>query len=980
MKSKLKNTDWERLASELEGDLFQTGPWKIMYATDASAYRSIPEAVVRPKNTNDIVKLIMLARETGVALIPRAAGTSLAGQVVGEGIVVDISKYFTHILELNVNERWVRVEPGVVLDELNLYLQPYGLFFAPETSTSNRCMIGGMIGNNACGAHSLLYGSTRDHTISLKGLLSDGSLVEFTPLTNKEFTLKCQGTTLESNIYKQIELLLRDPENARSIQEGYPDPRLERRNTGYALDMLLKQSPFAQDGRPFNFSALVTGSEGTLMFVTEIKLNLNPLPPRVKGLICAHFNTLEESFLANLIILKHNPGAIELIDKVILDCTRENITQNKNRFFIEGDPGAVLVIEFARDTIEEIEEARNNIISDLHKAGLGYYFPLILGPDMNKVWALRKAGLGLLSNLPGDAKPVSVIEDTAVYPEYLPQYIADFNKMLRGFGLHCVYHAHIATGELHLRPVLNLKDPKDVKLFREVATETAKLVKKYRGSLSGEHGDGRLRGEFIPAVIGEENYGLLRKIKETWDPLNILNPGKIVHTPPMDSSLRYEPGAPVKVLNTVFDFSSSGSFLQMAEKCNGSGDCRKSELMGGTMCPSFMATRNENTTTRARANILREYMTHANKKDPFDSKEIYEVLDLCLSCKGCKSECPSNVDMAKLKAEFLQHWYDIHGIPLRSRLIAYITSINALGSIIPPLFNFFISNKFFSGLFKNSIGFAPNRSIPLLANTTLKHWARINLEKLNNSLTFTQSSVNLFVDEFTNYNDTEIGISAIRLLNRLGYKVYLPAHGESARTYISKGLIRTAKKIANKNLESLKDKISAERPLLGIEPSAILSFRDEYPDLAEPHLKLTAGNLAQYCFTIEEFLSSEMDKGKISKDLFTQEPALIKLHGHCQQKSIASTEPVKKMLSFPTHYKVEEIPSGCCGMAGSFGYEKEHYELSIKVGELVLFPSIRKSDDKTIIAAPGTSCRHQIKDGTGRKALHPVEILYQALV
>jgi FAD/FMN-containing dehydrogenase/Fe-S oxidoreductase len=979
MNTRVKHADWERLSSKLEGDLYQSGPWKIMYATDASAYRSIPEAVVRPKNANDIRLLIQFAGETGIPLVPRAAGTSLAGQVVGEGIVVDISKYFNRIIELNVDEHWVRVEPGVVLDELNLYLQPKGLFFAPETSTANRCMIGGMIGNNACGAHSLLYGSTRDHTVSVKGFLSDGSFVEFSSLTPEEFNSKCKGTALENSIYRQINEVLGNSEKRKHIQDGYPDPRLERRNTGYAIDILSRQSPFSPEGKDFNFSSLIAGSEGTLMFVTEIKLNLEPLPPKVKGLICAHFNTLEEAYFANLIILKHNPGAIELIDKVILDCTKENITQRKNRFFIQNDPGAVLVIEFARESVEEIEDLRSKVVADLTEAGLGYYFPLILGPDINKVWALRKAGLGLLSNLPGDSKPVSVIEDTAVHPEFLPRYIADFNVMLKSYGLNCVYHAHIATGELHLRPVLNLKDPHDLILFREVATKTALLVKKYRGSLSGEHGDGRLRGEFIPLVLGEENMEILRNIKETWDPLNIFNPGKIVHTPPMDSSLRYEPGSSVRQIKTIFDFSSSGSFLQMTEKCNGSGDCRKSELIGGTMCPSFMATRNENTTTRARANILREYITHSTKEDPFDSKEIYDVLDLCLSCKGCKSECPSNVDMAKLKAEFLQHWYDLHGIPLRSRLIAYITSINALGSLMPSVFNFFVTNKLFAGLFKKITGFAQTRSIPLLANTTLKKWARKNLNNLNSSLPLTNPEVNLFVDEFTNYNDTSIGISAIKLLNKLGYRIALPAHGESARTYVSKGLIRKAKKIANKNLKALHDKVSLEKPLLGIEPSAILSFRDEYPDLAEPNLKETAAKLAGCAFMIDEFLCSELDKGKINKELFTSEPLLIKLHGHCQQKAIASTEPTKKMLSIPVNYKVEEIPSGCCGMAGSFGYEKEHYEISMKVGELVLFPAIRKTSVETIIAAPGTSCRHQIKDGTGRKALHPVEILLQAV-
>ena len=982
LKNELKNLKWDswtKLASELKGDLLLDEPSRLMYATDASAYREIPEAVVRPRNNEDLFHCISFARSNNKSLIPRAAGTSLGGQVVGNGIIVDVSRYMNGVLELNTEAKWVRVQPGVVLDELNIYLQPYGLFFGPETSTSNRCMIGGMVGNNACGSHSLIYGSTRDHLLSVKGFLSDGSEVEFKELAVQAFEEKCKGATLENKIYRHIREMLSQPSNQDSIRNSYPHPKLKRRNTGYALDMLLEQQPFSPEGKPFNFASLVAGSEGTLLFITEIVLNLVPLPPKTKGLVCAHFNTLEEALEANLLALTHTPGAVELIDKVILDCTKENITQRRNRFFIEGDPGAILVVEFARDTREEIEGIADRLISDFRKAGLGYSFPQIYGADINKVWALRKAGLGLLSNVPGDAKPVSVIEDTSVHPELLPKYIADFKQMLSGLGLDCVYHAHIATGELHLRPVLNLKDPADVKLFREVATQTALLVKKYKGSLSGEHGDGRVRGEFIPLVLVEENYALLKQLKSTWDPENVFNPGKIVDTPPMDTSLRYQPGFTYRKFNTIFDFSVEGSILQMAEKCNGSGDCRKSAIIGGTMCPSYMASRNENTTTRARANILREFLTHSTKKNPFDHREIYEAMDLCLSCKGCKSECPSNVDMAKMKAEFLQHWYDSHGIPLRARLIAYITRINSLGALAPAVFNFFITNRFFSGIFKKFTGFTPHRNIPELGKTTLRHWAKRNLPSLNAKISGDKPLVYLFADEFTNYNDLEIGKAAILLLHRLGYKVEIPEHGESGRTYISKGLIRTAARIANKNISLLNTRISDDHPLLGIEPSAILSFRDEYPDLAEPELKSAARRLAGCALLIDEFLVREMENGRISKDSFTDKPAAISLHGHCQQKSVASTDATKKMLSFPANYKINEIPSGCCGMAGSFGYEKEHFELSMKVGELVLFPAVRKLPETTIVAASGTSCRHQIADGTERKAKHPVEVIYEAL-
>ncbi len=967
------------LSGQMQGDLLWDNTTRLLYSTDASAYREKPLAVAIPRTTDDIKRLVSFARKHHIGLIPRTAGTSLAGQVVGNGIVADVSKYFTNILEVNKEEKWVRLQPGVILDELNLHLKAYGLFFGPETSTSNRCMIGGMVGNNACGAHSLIYGSTRDHLLSVKVILSDGSEAEFQPLTTDEFNRKKSGNLLENKLYQNIDSILVKKDNQEEIRSRFPDPVIKRRNHGYAMDLLLETDPFTANGIPFNFCRLIAGSEGTLAFITEIKLNLVPVPPEHKGLICAHFETLEQAFKANLIALKHHPGAIELMDKFILECTKANIEQRKNRFFVKGEPEAILIIEFARDSMQEIEELRDRIEKDIREAGYGYHFPLVTGNDINKVWALRKAGLGSLANLPGDAKPVSVIEDTAVNPAVLPEYIADIKKMLKQLDLECVFHAHIATGELHLRPVLNLKDPEDVEMFRTVASEVAKIVRKHRGSLSGEHGDGRLRGEFIPVMVGEQNYRLLKEIKQTWDPENIFNPGKITDTPPMKTSLRYVPGAETKQFDTVFDYSSTLGFMRLIEMCNGSGDCRKSALIGGTMCPSYMATKDEKTTTRARANMLREILTNSAKKNPFDDKELYNILDLCLSCKGCKSECPSNVDMAKLKAEFLQHYYDSNRIPVRTRLIANITSINKLAAFLPRIYNWFVSNKLLSHLIKKSIGFAAGRSMPKLHRQTLQRWINKNLDELNRSVTTPKKAVYLFVDEFTNFNDVPVGITTIRILTRLGYAIRVIQHAESGRTFISKGLLRKAKKLAIQNIRRYKDIISSDSPLIGIEPSAILTFRDEYPDLAGNELKRDAESLAENVFIIDEFLAAEFENGHIGKKLFTNEARKIKLHGHCQQKSVASTEPTKIMLGIPENYRVEEIKSGCCGMAGSFGYEKEHYDLSMKVGELVLFPEIRKSSAETIISAPGTSCRHQIRDGTGRTALHPVEVLYQAL-
>ncbi len=727
--------------------------------------------------------------------------------------------------------------------------------------------------------------------------------------------------------------------------------------------------------RSFNICNLLAGSEGTLAVTTEIKLNLVPLPPSYKALVCVHLEKRNEAFRANLIALKHMPSAVEMMDNRILELTEGNLSQRSNRFFLEGKPGAILIVEFVRDSQADIDKSASDLISELRSAGYGYSYPVIRGKDIPKVWDLRKAGLGILANMKGDPKPVAVIEDTAVNAAQLPDYMEDIEKMLSKYNKEAVFHAHIGSGELHLRPILNLKDPEDVKVFRAIGLDTAKLVRKYRGSLSGEHGDGRLRGEFISIILGDHNYELLKDIKRTWDPQNILNPGKITDTPAMNSSLRYTPGRITPEISTFFDFTSTGGIIRAAERCNGSADCRKSAKIGGVMCPSFMATGDEDKTTRARANILREFLS--GEGDPWNHKEIREILDLCLGCKGCKSECPSGVDIAKMKSEFLQHWYDRHGIPVRTLIIGYIASLNSLGSLMPSLFNFIVSNRVSSLLIKKLIGFASGRSIPLISRISFKKWLRKNLEKVNPENP--TGSVCLFVDEFTNFNDTETGISIIKLLTALNYKVIIANHSVSARTFISKGMLRKARKVVRKNIRIFSEIISSELPLVGIEPSAILGFRDEYPELAGDDLKESAIRIAGNSFLIEEFITHEFRSGRIDRSIFTDDAAEIILHAHCQQKAIASSSSTIEMLSIPANYKVSEIPSGCCGMAGSFGYEKEHYNLSNKVGELVLFPEIRKHDENTLIAAPGTSCRHHIKDGTGRMALHPAVILYNAL-
>lgn len=964
-----------QLSTQLKGELFTTEVRKLMYATDASAYREKPLGVVYPKDSNDLKTILKFCTENEIPMIPRAAGTSLAGQVVGNGLIVDVSRYMTRILEINVKERWARVEPGVIRDELNRVVAKEVLFFAPETSTSNRCMIGGMLGNNSCGANSLVFGSTREHTLSVNALLHDGSEVVFENLSSNEFSKKTVLNNTEGDLYRYINELLSDAEMTSEIRKQFPDSSIKRRNTGYAIDMLAEMKPFNSQGNPFNFSSLIAGSEGTLCLITEIKVNLEPLPSKYKGLLCVHLNSVEEALHANLIALKYKPFSVELVDNEILHLTKDNIEQRKNRFFVEGDPGAILIVEIVEQSDEEVALKAKEIENEMRQASYGFHFPLIIGADMKKVWDIRKAGLGVLSNMPGDAKPVPVVEDTTVSPRLLPDYIKEFDELLKRKRLSCVYHAHIGTGELHLRPILNLKHSKDVELFHEIALETAKLVKRYNGSLSGEHGDGRLRGEFIPLMLGDKIYESFKDLKKVWDPKNIFNPNKIVNTPPMNSFLRYEPDVLTPEIETIFDFSSTGGLIRAVEKCNGSGDCRKTILAGGAMCPSYQASNDEKNVTRARANILREFLTNSTKKNRFDHKEIYEVMDLCLSCKACKAECPSNVDITKFKAEFLHQYYKSNRVPLRTFLIGNFPYMYAMGAKIPHIFNFFASNPLTSYLLKISLGFAPKRSIPTVYKITLRNWAKKHLKKPEHPL----KTVYFFMDEFTDVNDTQIGIKALKLLSTLNYEVKIVKHAHSGRTFLSKGLLKKAKELAIRNVTVFKDLINDNSPLIGIEPSGILTFRDEYPELVDEHLQSDARKLSRNCFLIDEFIASEFQKGNISKELFTDEKQEIIFHGHCYQKALASTTPSKIMMQIPENYHVEEIASGCCGMAGAFGFEKEHFETSIAVGEMVLLPAVRNAQKTTKITATGTSCRHQIKDGAEKTAFHPVEILYHAL-
>jgi len=737
---------YANLEAALTGDLFHDPEkpahqaMRLAYSTDASVYQELPAAVAIPHGRDDLKTLIAFAKRENQTLIPRTAGTSLAGQVVGSGIVVDLSRRFNRILELNAAERWVRVEPGVIRDDLNAYLKPHGLMFGPETSTASRAMVGGMIGNNSSGLHSIVWGDTRRNLLAANVLLDDGSEVVFGELDETAHFQKLAASTREGEIYRRMNALLTDPANIAAIRSGYPKKTITRRNTGYALDFL------ADRERPINLCNLLAGAEGTIGIVTEAKLRLMPLPPAQIGLLCVHFADMVECMHGNLVALAHRPEASELVDKYIMDFTKGHPTYRHNRFFIEGDPEALLIVEFRAEREEEIHEKAEALKLDLMAKGLGYAYPFVTGAERtNLVWDVRKAGLGLIRNLPGDEQPVNLIEDCAVSPEDLPDYVSDVQKLLAEERTHASYYAHAGAGELHIEPFVNLKTADGRRKFRSILEKTTDLVLKYNGSLSGEHGDGRLRGEFIGKVLGEKVYELLRETKRIFDPDGIFNARKIVDTPPMDRSLRYESVPEGKPVQTYFDFTKDESILRLAEKCSGSGDCRKTEITGGTMCPSFMATRDEKNTTRARANLLRQFLTNSTKKNRFAHAELKEVMDLCLSCKACKSECPSGVDVAKMKAEFLQHYHDKHGATFRSTVIGRFTQSQRLGSLVAPLYNFVVRTPFLAHPVKRLLGFAAERSLPTvdftktapkrpknarfsssamsLRNTTTRRWA-----------------------------------------------------------------------------------------------------------------------------------------------------------------------------------------------------------------------------------------------------------------
>ncbi len=934
-----------------------------LYATDASVYQELPDAVFWPKNKDDCVTIIKQLSIKKAPVIPRAAGTSIAGQCVGNGSVIDVSRFMVNISGSPVDSL-IRVQPGVILDDLNDVINDLGLKFAIDISTSNRCMIGGMIGNNAAGSHSILYGTTRDHIYELETILSDGSVAIFGPLNNDELEAKKHLQNLEGKIYRILYQIV--DENRHLILEKYPKPEIIRRNTGYPLDYLANMQPWNSAGAFFNLAPFLCGTEGTLAFTTQAKLKLVSTPKH-KIVVCIHFNDLNEAMTSVSLILKEKPASIELMDKRTLDLSKENIEQQRNRFWIDGEPVAVLVTEFFSDTLMGVEKKAKQLIFRLEEVGSAYSYPVVNQVDISKVWSVRKAGLGLLMGMKSKQKPVAVIEDTAVSIVDLPHYIKDIQHLMAKFEVQCVYYGHVSVGLVHLRPELDLENISDRKKFTKIAQEVADLIKKYHGSLSGEHGDGRVRGPFLKQMFGEEVYKFHQQIKDTFDPDNIFNPGKILANKPIDIDLRVDSvsAAPKK---TGFDWSNELSLNDALKKCNGTSACRKSSGRG-VMCPSYHASKEEQFSTRGRANLLRFAFSAHDLSQELKNDGLIETMKLCLSCKACKSECPSNVDMSRLKAEYLYQKYQRHGIPLKVQLVKFYPVYLRIASIFPVLINTLQRTKSFRSMIGGSL-----RLLPEISNVNLVQWLEKKEKKKSGK------PVILLIDIFSHYLEPDVVKAAIQVLEKTGHNVTCILMKDSPRQLISNGLLSDAKTSLQRLISELRK--YPKQSIIGIEPAEFLTLKDEAPELVGSEYALYLSQILGQSQLFDEYLLSYLITEKKNYESFIkqiqQKPCMVHIHTHCHQKSLQKEQSTRKLLELIPNIQVKEMNTGCCGMAGQFGYENP--EFSKKVAETSLIPELKKINKQDVVIVSGISCRHQINDVSSNSILfHPIQFIADRL-
>lgn len=953
-----------------------------LYSTDASIYQIDPLGVVIPRSVEDLVTTVQVAVEAGVSITARGGGTSLSGQSIGPGVVLDCSKYLNRVLDFDPGTRRIRVQPGLVLDQLNRAVAAEGLQFGPDVATADRANLGGMIGNNSAGARSVIYGKTLDHVRRLGVILSDGSCVDLRPVTPSEWQRKAQARTREGEIYRTVAEVIH--RHGPEIERRFP--RLLRRVSGYNLDALLSwfrppssgaaagangstRSAAEWTPTPAGLQSLVVGAEGTLAVVAEAELQLVPRP-RCRALLVPHFATLAAALEALAPCLEVGPSAVELMDRMLLDLARGHRALQSAVADIEGRAGAVFMVEFSGDDPAEVAGRVERLAARLrHQPGITALVPALDPARRDPLWGLRSAALPLLMGVPGDRKPVTFVEDTAVPPERLPEFAAAFEEVLRRHGTQGAFYGHASVGCLHIRPVLNLKDAGDVARMRRITQDVTDLVLRFGGALSGEHGDGLARSEWNRKMFGEEVYEAFRQVKRAFDPGNLLNPGKVVDAPAMTENLRYGPAYSPAEPSTVFDYSGQEGFVRAIELCNGAGVCRK--LQGGTMCPSFRATRDEKDSTRARANILRRVLSGAEPARELRGCEAYDVLDLCLMCKACKTECPSGVDMAKLKAEFLHLHYRHRPRPLGQALVARIYRLNRLGSAAAPLVNRLQRSRWLRWLLEKMAGIDRRRTLPRFR---LWHFRRWFAGHTPPPAAGRYGRVVLLDDCFTTFQEPAIGRSAVRVLEHAGYTVELDGLTCCGRPLISKGYLDEARALVADQAPRLARRVAEGLPVLGLEPSCLLTLADEWPELLPgPETK----RVADAAELADGWLARQTEAGR-SDLMLRSSPRKVLLHAHCHQKALYGSGPSARALGLVPDLTVRTLDTGCCGMAGSFGYEREHYEISVAIANLALLPALEAAPEATVVAT-GTSCRQQILDLAARRAYHPLELLAEAL-
>jgi FAD/FMN-containing dehydrogenase/Fe-S oxidoreductase len=941
----------------VEGDVRFDAFSRLLYSTDASMYQVEPIGVVLPRHLGDVQAVLDVANRTATPILPRGGGTSLTGQAVNRALVLDFSRYMARVLEVNEEERWARVQAGLVQDELNQRVGAQGLLFGPDTSTSNRATLGGMLGNNSGGSHSIAYGLTVDHVVAVRALLADGTEVVLKELTPEMARARASAPGLEGQIYREVMRLGRD--HADEIRVRYP--KHWRRVAGYNLNE-------ATPDRPVNLARVVVGSEGTLLTIVEATVRLVPRP-KWTALCVIHYHDLLEALETSQTILETGPYAVELTDKTILDLARGNIEQRRRMGFVQGDPAAILIVEYAADTEAQVRARVEALEARRARERFGYAVHRAYDPaEQQSIWKLRKAGLGLLLGMRGDQKPIAFVEDTAVDPAHLAKFVARFRDVLARHQAVGAYYGHCSVGCLHIRPVIDLKSRRGLEQVRAIAEEITDLTLEYGGTISSEHGDGRARSPFLERLYGPRLFQAFRELKRAFDPHNLMNPGNIVASPGLTEHLRYGPQYATWAPATLLDFSGQGGFAAAVEMCNGVGVCRKK--LEGTMCPSYMATRDEEHSTRGRANALRAVLAGQVPAGEFTGRRLYEVMDLCLECKACKAECPANVDMAKLKYEFLSHYHAVNGLPLRNRLFGHVAALSRLGAPVAPLANWLSALGAGRWLLERLVGIDRRRPLPALARETFTAWFR----RRPAPAAAPRGEVVLFHDTFVTYHQPEIGRAAVAVLEAAGYRVRLVDRRCCGRPLISKGMLRQARDHAAWNVARLQPWASRGVAIVGLEPSCLLTLRDEYVDLLRTD---EARAVAAQSLLLEEFLARERSRGLHLA--FASSPGRALLHGHCHQKAMVGTGPTLAALRW-AGLDVEEIDSGCCGMAGSFGFEREHYDVSVRLGERRLAPAVRAADLDVEVIAPGVSCRQQIAHLAGRRARHPAEVLGERLL